>query len=141
EEDEETSLPQIEEAAPPEAEPSASSGLAAGRAAIIAHARHAPAAPGVYRMLDRAGEVLYVGKAKNIRKRIIAYARPTGHDTRIERMIAATASLEFVTTATETEALLLEANLIKRLRPRFNVLMRDDKWFPYIVRTGDHVSQ
>ena len=89
-------------------------------------------------MLDAAGEVLYVGKAKNIRKRIIAYTRPTGHDTRIERMIAATASVEFVTTATETEALLLEANLIKRLRPRFNVLLRDDKSFPYILITADH---
>src|SRR5262249_18258887 len=83
-------------------------------------------------------EVLYVGKAKNIKKRITAYARPTGHDTRIERMIAATVALEFVTTTTETEALLLEANLIKRLRPRFNVLMRDDKSFPYILLTGDH---
>jgi len=138
EEDEEASLPPIEEAEPPEAAMSAPGGLAAGRAAIIAHARHAPAAPGVYRMLDRAGEVLYVGKAKNIRKRIIAYARPTGHDTRIERMIAATASVEFISTATETEALLLEANLIKRLRPRFNVLMRDDKSFPYIFISGDH---
>jgi excinuclease ABC subunit C len=91
-------------------------------------------------MLDAAGEVLYVGKAKNIRKRVIAYARPTGHDTRIERMIAATASLEFITTTTETEALLLEANLIKRLRPRFNVLLRDDKSFPYILITGDHAA-
>jgi excinuclease ABC subunit C len=82
--------------------------------------------------------VLYVGKAKNIRKRIIAYTRPTGYDSRIERMIAATAALEFVSTATETEALLLEANLIKRLRPRFNVLLRDDKSFPYILITADH---
>jgi excinuclease ABC subunit C len=82
--------------------------------------------------------VLYVGKAKNIRKRIIAYARPTGYEPRIERMIAATAALEFVSTATETEALLLEANLIKRLRPRFNVLLRDDKSFPYILITADH---
>ena len=86
----------------------------------------------------RKGDVLYVGKAKNIRKRIIAYTRPTGYDTRIERMIAATAALEFVSTATETEALLLEANLIKRLRPRFNVLLRDDKSFPYILITADH---
>ncbi len=76
--------------------------------------------------------------AKNIRKRIIAYARPTGYEPRIERMIAATAALEFVSTATETEALLLEANLIKRLRPRFNVLLRDDKSFPYILITADH---
>jgi excinuclease ABC subunit C len=82
--------------------------------------------------------VLYVGKAKNIRKRIVAYARPTGYDSRIERMVAATSSLEFVSTATETEALLLEANLIKRLRPRFNVLLRDDKSFPYILITADH---
>ncbi len=89
-------------------------------------------------MLDAAGEVLYVGKAKNIKKRITSYTRPTGHDTRIERVIASTASVEFVTTATETEALLLEANLIKRLRPRFNVLLRDDKSFPYILITGDH---
>jgi len=81
--------------------------------------------------------VLYVGKAKNIRKRILSYARPTGHVTRIARMIAVTASIEFVTTATETEALLLEANLIKRLRPRFNVLLRDDKSFPYILITAD----
>jgi excinuclease ABC subunit C len=89
-------------------------------------------------MIDANGDVLYVGKAKNIRKRIIAYARPTGYDPRIERMIAATAALEFVSTATETEALLLEANLIKRLRPRFNVLLRDDKSFPYIFITADH---
>jgi excinuclease ABC subunit C len=95
-------------------------------------------APGVYRMVDADGEVLYVGKAKSIRKRITSYARPTGHDTRIERMIAATHHIEFVTTRTETEALLLEANLIKRLRPRFNVLMRDDKSFPYILITADH---
>jgi len=98
----------------------------------------APSSPGVYRMIDAKGDVLYVGKAKNIRKRIIAYTRPTGYDSRIERMIAATAALEFVSTATETEALLLEANLIKRLRPRFNVLLRDDKSFPYILITADH---
>ena len=89
-------------------------------------------------MIDANGDVLYVGKAKNIKKRIVAYTRPTGHDPRIERMIAATAALEFVSTATETEALLLEANLIKRLRPRFNVLLRDDKSFPYILITADH---
>jgi excinuclease ABC subunit C len=82
--------------------------------------------------------VLYVGKAKNVKKRIQAYARPTGLDTRIERMIAATRTLEFVVTRTETEALLLEANLIKRLRPRFNVVLRDDKSFPYILITSDH---
>ena len=87
-------------------------------------------------MIDAKGEVLYVGKAKSIRRRIVSYARQAGHTARIMRMIVATASMEFVTTATETEALLLEANLIKRLRPRFNVLMRDDKSFPYIVITA-----
>src|SRR5262247_4717008 len=138
EEDEEPSLPQVDEAPATEEEFSAPGGLGPGRAAILTHARHAPAAPGVYRMLDRAGEVLYVGKAKNIRKRVTAYARPAGHDSRIARMIAATVSLEFVSTKTETEALLLEANLIKRLRPRFNVLLRDDKSFPYILITSDH---
>ena len=102
------------------------------------HAKLAPSSPGVYRMLDAAGEVLYVGKAKNIKKRIHVYTRPTGHDTRIERVIASTATIEFVSTGTETEALLLEANLIKRLRPRFNVLLRDDKSFPYILITADH---
>ena len=112
--------------------------LAAGRAALLRHAKLSPSAPGVYRMLDAAGEVLYVGKAKNIKKRITSYTRPIGHDTRIERVIAATSTVEFVTTATETEALLLEANLIKRLRPRFNVLLRDDKSFPYIIITSDH---
>jgi excinuclease ABC subunit C len=133
-EDEEQGLPLTESDAAAEAQPP----LAAGRAAIARYLKHAPAAPGVYRMLDAAGDILYVGKAKSIRKRITSYARPTGHDSRIARMIAATASLEFVTTRTETEALLLEANLIKRLRPRFNVLMRDDKSFPYIVITRDH---
>src|SRR6195256_3933661 len=81
----------------------------ASPAATALAASHAPASPGVYRMTDAHGEVLYVGKAKNIRKRILAYTRPTGYDTRIERMIAATVALEFVSTATETEGLLLEA--------------------------------
>jgi excinuclease ABC subunit C len=89
-------------------------------------------------MIDAKGDVLYVGKAKNIKKRVLSYTRPTGHDNRIVRMIAGTATMEFVTTKTETEALLLEANLIKRLRPRFNVIMRDDKSFPYILITSDH---
>ncbi|HWM46524.1 MAG TPA: excinuclease ABC subunit UvrC [Xanthobacteraceae bacterium] len=120
--------------------PSEVAGLAAGREAISRAAKLAPSAPGVYRMIASSGDVLYVGKAKNIKKRILAYARPTGHVTRIARMIAVTANVEFVTTSTETEALLLEANLIKRLRPRFNVLLRDDKSFPYILLTGDHVA-
>src|ERR1700730_8835115 len=133
EEDEDQSLPE-----PDAAVENAAASLPAGRAVIERSAKLAPSSPGVYRMIDAKGEVLYVGKAKNIRKRIAAYARPTGYDPRIERMIAATASLEFVSTATETEALLLEANLIKRLRPRFNVLLRDDKSFPYILITADH---
>ncbi|HZO47760.1 MAG TPA: excinuclease ABC subunit UvrC [Xanthobacteraceae bacterium] len=135
EEDDEQSLPEVETAIDLAA---AAGPLAAGRAAILRHVKHAPSAPGVYRMVDAHGAVLYVGKAKNIRKRVTSYARPTGYDPRIERMIAATATLEFVSTRTETEALLLEANLIKRLRPRFNVLLRDDKSFPYILITGDH---
>ena len=126
-----SSLPAIDEDAPAGA-------LAGGVAAIQRYARHAPASPGVYRMFDAKGEVLYVGKAKSIRKRITSYARMAGHTARIMRMIAATSTIEFVSTATETEALLLEANLIKRLRPRFNVLLRDDKSFPYILITkGD----
>ena len=135
--EEEQNLPDLEPVA--EIDLAAGAGpLAAGRAVIARYAKLAPEQPGVYRMTDARGEVLYVGKAKNIRKRILAYTRPTGYDTRIERMIAATVALEFVSTATETEALLLEANLIKRLRPRFNVLLRDDKSFPYILITGDH---
>lgn len=132
EEEEDSSLPELE------MESAAAGTLAAGRAAITRFAKLAPSASGVYRMIDAQGDVLYVGKAKNIRKRVTAYVRPTGHDSRISRMIAATASLEFVSTKTETEALLLEANLIKRLRPRFNVLLRDDKSFPYILITSDH---
>src|SRR3954452_10424830 len=127
--EEESSLPSLEEEAP-------QGPLAAGVAAIQRYAKLAPKGPGVYRMADAKGEVLYVGKAKSIRKRIVSYAREAGHTARIARMIAATASIEFVTTTTETEALLLETNLIKRLRPRFNVLMRDDKSFPYIMITA-----
>jgi excinuclease ABC subunit C len=137
EEDEEQNLPDLDREAEIDLAAEASP-LAAGRAVVARHAKLAPNSPGVYRMIDAKGDVLYVGKAKNIRKRIIAYTRPTGYDARIERMIAATAALEFVSTATETEALLLEANLIKRLRPRFNVLLRDDKSFPYILITSDH---
>ncbi len=136
-EDQPLPLPESEQDAFAELAPGAGS-LAAGRAAIARHAKLAPTSPGVYRMVDAKGDVLYVGKANSIRKRVVAYTRPTGYDPRIERMIAATASLEFVSTATETEALLLEANLIKRLRPRFNVLLRDDKSFPYILITADH---
>jgi len=132
EEDEESTLPELEPAEQPPGT------LAAGRAAIVRAVKHAPSKPGVYRMIDTQGAVLYVGKAKNIRKRVASYTRPVGHDNRIIRMIAGTVTMEFITTKTETEALLLEANLIKRLRPRFNVLLRDDKSFPYILITSDH---
>ena len=112
--------------------------LQRGRDIIREFTKLAPESPGCYRMLDNAGNVLYVGKAKNIRKRVTSYTRPEGHSRRISRMIAATASMELVTTSTETEALLLEANLIKRFRPYYNVLLRDDKSFPYILLTKDH---
>ncbi|HMK71628.1 MAG TPA: excinuclease ABC subunit UvrC [Xanthobacteraceae bacterium] len=138
EEDEESSLPEMEADALAAADGQDDASLAAGRSAVLRYAKLAPSQPGVYRMIDARGDVLYVGKAKNLRNRVRAYARPAGLDTRIERMIAATRALEFVVTRTETEALLLEANLIKRLRPRFNVLLRDDKSFPYIVITSDH---
>ncbi len=101
--------------------------------------RLAPTSPGVYRMLNAANDVLYVGKAKNVRKRLASYARANApQPARILRMIAATVAVEIISTSTETEALLLEANLIKQLRPRFNVQLRDDKSFPYILITGDH---
>ncbi len=95
--------------------------------------RTLPESPGVYRMFDAAGNLLYVGKARSLRARVSAYTSLTGHVLRIQRMIAATASMIFVVTRTETEALLLEANLIKQLKPRYNVLLRDDKSFPYIL--------
>ena len=111
-----------------------------GAEVIQAFVRRLPNAPGVYRMLNAAGDVLYVGKARSLKKRVTNYAQGRGHSNRIARMIRETANMEFVTTRTETEALLLEANLIKRLRPRFNVLLRDDKSFPYILITGDHAA-
>jgi len=136
EEDEEQRLPELPEEtgdAVPEGP------LAIGHAAIEHAVRHAPTSPGVYRMLNAANDVLYVGKAKNVRKRLASYARITAvQPARIMRMIAATVTVEIVSTSTETEALLLEANLIKQLRPRFNVQLRDDKSFPYILITGDH---
>ena len=113
--------------------------LAVGHAAIEHAVRLAPTSPGVYRMLNAASDVLYVGKAKNVRKRLASYARVAAvQPARILRMIAATVTVEIISTSTETEALLLEANLIKQLRPRFNVQLRDDKSFPYILITGDH---
>lgn len=96
-----------------------------------------PNSPGVYRMLNKDGEVMYVGKARSLKKRVSNYAQGRLHSNRLTRMVRETVHMEFVTTRTEVEALLLEANLIKRLRPRFNVLLRDDKSFPYILITGD----
>ena len=105
---------------------------------ILKYVRQLDASPGVYRMLDAQARVLYVGKARNLKVRVSNYARPTGHSSRIARMISETAQMMFLTTKTETEALLLEQNLIKQLKPRYNVLLRDDKSFPNILVTTDH---
>ena len=111
---------------------------ATGFACIQGYLKTLDSSPGVYRMLDAQARVLYVGKARNLRARVSNYARPGGHSGRIERMIRDTASMMFLTTRTETEALLLEQNLIKQLKPKYNVLLRDDKSFPNILLTGDH---
>src|SRR5436309_554004 len=97
-----------------------------------------PNAPGVYRMLDAKGNALYVGKARNLKKRVTQYLQIGRMSNRLQRMVNDTRAMEIVTTHTEVEALLLEINLIKRLMPRYNVLLRDDKSFPYIVITGQH---
>ncbi|MFD1508458.1 excinuclease ABC subunit UvrC [Lacimonas salitolerans] len=107
-----------------------------GHSVIHDYLRTLDASPGVYRMLDAQSRVLYVGKARNLRARVGNYARPGGHSPRIARMISETATMMFLTTRTETEALLLEQNLIKQLKPRYNVLLRDDKSFPNIVVTA-----
>ncbi|WOH82954.1 excinuclease ABC subunit UvrC [Bradyrhizobium sp. BEA-2-5] len=136
EEEDEARLPEASEDA---AEAVAEGTLSVGHAAIENAVRLAPTSPGVYRMLNANSDVLYVGKAKNVKKRLSSYARQSAPlPARILRMIAATVTVEIVSTNTETEALLLEANLIKQLRPRFNVQLRDDKSFPYILITGDH---
>ncbi|MBT8457676.1 MAG: excinuclease ABC subunit UvrC [Alphaproteobacteria bacterium] len=109
-----------------------------GHAVIARELRTLDNSPGVYRMLDAKGAVLYVGKARNLKARVSNYARPAGHSGRIARMISETASMMFLTTKTETEALLLEQNLIKQLKPRYNVLLRDDKSFPNILVAKDH---
>jgi len=109
-----------------------------GHALIADYVSRLDGSPGVYRMLNDRQEVLYVGKARNLKARVSNYARPSGHSARIARMIAETAYMMFLTTRTETEALLLEQNLIKQLKPRYNVLLRDDKSFPYILIAQDH---
>lgn len=110
-----------------------------GHLCIQAYLKTLDGSPGVYRMLDAESRVLYVGKARNLKARVSNYARPSGHSSRIARMIRDTASMMFLTTRTETEALLLEQNLIKQLKPRYNVLLRDDKSFPNILVTADHM--
>ena len=116
----------------------AAASLSAGIAIIRGYLRSCPTSPGVYRMINGRGDVLYVGKAKSLRKRVTSYTNPTRQSTRLLRMIAETATMEFVTTHTEAEALLLEANFIKRYAPRYNILLRDDKSFPAILVTDDH---
>ena len=115
-------------------------GKETGPQVIARYLKHLGTGAGVYRMLNAAGEVIYVGKARNLKSRVQNYTRLGGHTNRIARMIASTASMEFMTTATESEALLLEANLIKRFRPYFNVLLRDDKSFPYILISREHAA-
>ena len=120
------------------AEEAAPASVRRGAQVIREHWKTLPIGPGVYRMLGGDGEVLYVGKARSLKKRVASYTRAAGHVSRIARMIAATAAMVFVSTETETEALLLEANYIKQMKPRFNVLLRDDKSFPYILLAADH---
>ena len=109
-----------------------------GHACIQAYLKTLDNSPGVYRMLDEQQRVLYVGKARNLKKRVSNYAKPSGHSARIATMISRTASMMFLTTKTETEALLLEQNLIKQLKPKYNVLLRDDKSFPNILVAKNH---
>jgi excinuclease ABC subunit C len=109
-----------------------------GAALIADHVKRLPGKPGVYRMIGEKGDILYVGKAKNLKNRVSAYAKSGGHSNRIMRMISETCAMEFVVTSTETEALLLEANLIKQLKPRYNIILRDDKSFPFILVASDH---
>ena len=117
---------------------SESTDIPTGHEVIRGYLNSLDGSPGVYRMLDTQARVLYVGKARNLKARVSNYARPTGHSGRIARMISETATMMFLTTRTETEALLLEQNLIKQLKPRYNVLLRDDKSFPNILVTGNH---
>ena len=128
----------VEPGADGEAPAGAATGIARGIAVIRATLRTMPATPGVYRMLDRKGDALYVGKARNLKSRVQNYAHAATLSNRLRRMVAETAAMEIVSTHTEAEALLLECNMIKRLMPRFNVLLRDDKSFPLIHLTADH---
>jgi len=118
-------------------QPPSEGSLAEGMRTIADFVRTLPRKPGVYRMIAADGEVLYVGKARSLRSRVAAYTQPTRLATRLMRMVSATRTMEFAVTDSEAEALLLENNLIKRFRPRFNVLLRDDKSFPYVVIRRD----
>src|SRR5882672_11228286 len=129
-------LPEVASAEPAPAR-SVGGGIAAGVAVLRAALRNVPGNAGVYRMLDRKGDALYVGKARNLKSRVQNYTHPAGLSNRLRRMVAETATLEIVVTHTEAEALLLECNMIKRLMPRYNVLLRDDKSFPFIHLTAD----
>jgi excinuclease ABC subunit C len=136
----ETEEPEIEEIASPEetdAAPAPGAPLT-GLDVVKDNLRRLPGKPGVYRMFGEKAELLYVGKARNLKARVGSYAKLGGHTQRIARMISLTRTMEFVVTASETEALLLEANLIKRLKPRFNIILRDDKSFPHILIREDH---
>src|SRR5580700_2225153 len=114
------------------------SSVPSGAAAIELALETMPANPGVYRMLDAKGEALYVGKARSLKKRVTAYTQLGRLDERLRRMVNETVAMEVITTHTEAEALLLEANLIKRLKPRFNIVLRDDKSYPWLMLTEDH---
>ena len=127
-----------ETATPPAAGTETVGVLARGAAVIREALRTMPGSPGVYRMLDVRGDALYVGKARSLKNRVANYTHTGALSNRLRRMVAETRSMEVVVTHTEVEALLLENNLIKRLMPRYNVLLRDDKSFPYIHLTGDH---
>jgi len=124
----------------PDIEPPPRGVIARGVEVIVDALKRLPQSPGVYRMLNKSGDALYVGKARNLKKRVNAYTQIGKLPERLRRMVAETTQLEVVTTNTEVEALLLEINLIKRLMPRYNVLLRDDKSFPYILITGDHAA-
>ena len=134
EHEQENGLETIEEPAAP----ALGGALARGVEVLREALRSLPPGPGVYRMLNAKGDALYVGKARNLKSRVANYTHAAGLSTRLKRMVAETHALEVVVTHTEVEALLLECNLIKRLLPRYNVLLRDDKSFPYIHLTGDH---
>jgi excinuclease ABC subunit C len=134
-EGEETAAPPLDDTAAT-AEPGGR--LAGGAATIRAVMRNLPPLPGVYRMLDARGDALYVGKARNLKSRVVSYTHTADLSNRLRRMVAETAAMEVVVTHTEVEALLLESNLIKRLMPRYNVLLRDDKSFPFIAINAAH---